>query len=65
MSMSSFSPSTSCRPLKVIDQLRGSTQVLRRLESQHLLLTTDKEMEEMEARIASAQKDIEAGLKAL
>ncbi|WP_305037021.1 methyl-accepting chemotaxis protein [Paucibacter sp. KBW04] len=49
--------------LKIIDQLRGSCQVLRRLESQHLLLATDKEMEEMEARIASAQKDIDTALK--
>ncbi|MBB4843788.1 methyl-accepting chemotaxis protein [Paucibacter oligotrophus] len=50
--------------LKIVDTLRSSTQSLRRLESQHLLLSTEKEMDEMEQRIAGIHKNIENGLKA-
>nr|WP_305800550.1 methyl-accepting chemotaxis protein [Shinella sp. XGS7] len=49
--------------LKEVDQLRASTQDLRRFESQHLLMNTGREMEEVEASIARSQAAIAAGLK--
>eukprot|EP01137_Pigoraptor_chileana_P010951 Opistho-2@61120 len=49
--------------LKVVDRLRSSAQDLRRLESQHLLMSTEKEMDEVEVRIAATHSAVEAGVK--
>jgi methyl-accepting chemotaxis protein len=49
--------------LKLIDQLRSTMQDMRRVESQHLLLGSDAEMQEFEGRIAKMQTAAEATMK--
>ncbi|MDN3920107.1 methyl-accepting chemotaxis protein [Roseateles violae] len=49
--------------LKVVDHMRGVMQDLRRVESQHLLLSTDAEMKEFEGRIDKMQANVEADIK--
>jgi len=55
---SNFLPS-----LKLINQLRISTEMLRRLESQHLLLESAAQMDEFEARIDAQRSSIDKSLK--
>ena len=45
--------------LRVVDKLRATANDLRRVESQHLLLASDKEKDEFDARIAKTQKTLE------
>ncbi|MES2956857.1 MAG: methyl-accepting chemotaxis protein [Pseudomonadota bacterium] len=49
--------------LKLVDKLRAAVGDMRRVESQHLLLNTEKDKDEFEARIAKSHTTIEALIK--